>query len=71
MLSSLLYRCLGRLDRGGSEGANCDPNYVVSGGPSLKDGIGDYECYGGTGNGSNYTRPGATIKVVGSDPFRI
>src|SRR5205807_3009350 len=29
---------------GGSGGGNCDPNYVVSGGPCLMDGIGDYDC---------------------------
>jgi len=56
---------------GGGGGGNCDPNYVVTGGPCLKDGIGDYDCYGGTGNGPNYTPAGATIKVVGSDPFGL
>ena len=44
---------------------------MVIGGPCLKDGIGDYDCYGGPGNGPNYTPPGATIKVVGVDVFGL
>ena len=44
---------------------------MVIGGPCLKDGIGDYDCYGGSGNGPNYTPPGATIKVVGVDVFGL
>jgi hypothetical protein len=56
---------------GGGGGTNCDPNYLVTGGPCLQDGIGDYDCYGGSGNGPNYTPQGATIKVVGADVFGL
>jgi hypothetical protein len=46
--------------------ANCDPNYE---GACLKDGIGDYDCEGGTGDGPNYVS--GRIRVVGSDPFGL
>jgi hypothetical protein len=52
-------------------GTNCDSNYLVTGGPCLKAGIGDYDCYGGSGDGPNYTPAGATIKVVGNDEFGL
>ncbi len=56
---------------GGGGGEDCDPNYVVTGGPRLQDGIGDYDGYGGSGDGPNYTPPGALIRVVGVDVFRL
>ena len=46
--------------------STCDPNYA---GQCLKDGIGDYDCSGGTGNGPNYVY--GTVRVVGGDPFRL
>ena len=46
--------------------AACDPSYV---GVCLQDGIGDYDCAGGSGNGPNYVR--GPFKVVGSDPFGL
>jgi hypothetical protein len=45
---------------------NCDPSYV---GVCLKDGIGDYDCAGGSGNGPNYAV--GPFRVVGSDPFDL
>jgi hypothetical protein len=46
--------------------ANCDPAY-----PSvcLHDGIGDYDCAGGSGNGPNYVR--GPITVRSPDPFGL
>ena len=46
--------------------STCDPNYA---GQCLKDGIGDYDCSGGSGNGPNYVY--GTVRVVGSDPFGL
>jgi hypothetical protein len=46
--------------------SNCDPAYPDV---CLQDGIGDYDCAGGSGDGPNYvTRP---IKVLPPDPFRL
>lgn len=38
-------------------------------GVCLHDGIGDYDCAGGKGNGPNYVS--GPIEVVGSDPFGL
>ena len=46
--------------------STCDPNYT---GQCLKDGIGDYDCSSGSGNGPNYVY--GTVRVVGSDPFGL
>ncbi len=46
--------------------AGCDPSYV---GQCLHDGIGDYDCASGSGNGPNYVS--GPVRVVGSDPFRL
>jgi hypothetical protein len=46
--------------------STCDPNYA---GQCLKDGIGDYDCSSGSGNGPNYVY--GTVRVVGSDPFAL
>jgi hypothetical protein len=46
--------------------SRCDPNYA---GQCLKDGIGDYDCSSGSGNGPNYVY--GTVRVVGSDPFGL
>jgi PASTA domain-containing protein len=45
---------------------DCDPNYV---GVCLKDGIGDFDCLGGSGNGPNYVA--GPFDVVGGDPFGL
>lgn len=44
----------------------CDPNYE---GECLKDGIGDYDCAGGSGNGPNYVY--SEVRVVGVDVFGL
>lgn len=46
--------------------SNCDPAYP---GVCLKDGIGDYDCAGGSGNGPNYVS--GPISVRAPDPFRL
>jgi hypothetical protein len=45
---------------------NCDPAYPDV---CLHDGIGDYDCAGGTGNGPNYVR--GPIRVLPPDPFGL
>ena len=44
----------------------CDPSYPDV---CLKDGIGDYDCSSGSGNGPNYVA--GPVRVVGSDPFGL
>ena len=51
---------------GGGGGGDCDPSYV---GVCLHDGIGDYDCKGGSGNGPNYVE--GPFQVVGADPFGL
>ncbi len=45
---------------------NCDPSYP---GVCLHDGIGDYDCAGGSGNGPNYVD--GPIRVLPPDPFGL
>src|SRR6266542_3365311 len=45
---------------------NCDPAYPDA---CLHDGIGDYDCAGGSGNGPNYVR--GPIRVRPPDPFDL
>lgn len=51
---------------GTSGGSNCDPAYPTV---CLHDGIGDYDCAGGSGNGPNYVT--GPIKVLAPDPFGL
>jgi len=46
--------------------SNCDPSYPEV---CLHDGIGDYDCAGGSGNGPNYVD--GPIKVLPPDPFDL
>jgi hypothetical protein len=46
--------------------SNCDPAYP---GSCLKDGIGDYDCAGGSGNGPNYVT--GPVRVLPPDPFDL
>jgi hypothetical protein len=45
---------------------NCDPAYPDV---CLHDGIGDYDCAGGSGNGPNYVT--GPIRVLSPDPFGL
>jgi hypothetical protein len=45
---------------------NCDPAYPDA---CLHDGIGDYDCAGGSGNGPNYVE--GPITVLPPDPFDL
>jgi hypothetical protein len=45
---------------------NCDPAYPDT---CLHDGIGDYDCAGGSGNGPNYVE--GPIRVLQPDPFGL
>jgi hypothetical protein len=49
-----------------SAAANCDPAYPDV---CLHDGIGDYDCAGGSGNGPNYVS--GPIRVLPPDPFGL
>jgi hypothetical protein len=46
--------------------SNCDPNYS---GYCLTDGIGDWDCAGGSGNGPNYVP--VRVRVIGVDVFGL
>jgi hypothetical protein len=46
--------------------SNCDPSYPDV---CLHDGIGDYDCAGGSGNGPNYVD--GPVKVLPPDPFDL
>ena len=46
--------------------SNCDPSYPDV---CLKDGIGDYDCSSGRGNGPNYVT--GPLRVEGADPFGL
>lgn len=48
------------------QSSQCDPSYV---GKCLKDGIGDYDCAGGGGDGPNFVT--GPVRVVGDDPFEL
>lgn len=51
---------------GAAAQTNCNPSY-----PSvcLQDGIGDYDCEGGSGNGPNYVQGPITVRQP--DPFDL
>lgn len=51
---------------GNGGGGSCDSHYI---GVCLHDGIGDYDCAGGSGNGPNYVK--GPFRVVGGDPFGL
>ena len=45
---------------------NCTAGYK----PCIRKGS-DVDCYGGSGNGPRYTKPGVVYQVTGSDPYRL
>ena len=47
-------------------GSNCNPSYPDI---CLQDGIGDYDCAGGSGNGPNYIE--GQFRVLPPDPFEL
>ena len=54
----------------GGTGTNgkCTPGYS----PCLVNhGGADYDCFGGSGNGPYYTKPGVVYRVTGSDPYDL
>lgn len=55
-----------RAERQQARAEACDPSYE---GECLKDGIGDYDCAGGSGNGPNYVY--SEVRVVGPDVFGL
>lgn len=59
-------RELEKAEKENAELTACDPNYE---GECLKDGIGDYDCAGGDGNGPNYVY--SPVTVVGVDVFGL
>ena len=48
-----------------TSGSGCSSGYT---GACLKEGVGDYDCAGGSGDGPNYT---GTVSVVGYDEFDL
>ncbi len=51
----------------GGGGGNCTQGYS----PCLVNYGGDYDCFGGGGNGPRYTTPGVVYRVSGSDPYGL
>lgn len=53
--------------------SNCHPSYQggvdVATGGCIRQGVGDYDCYPGSGNGPNYVR--GPVTVVGPDEFGL
>lgn len=64
------YHCHGgsRSSTSGSSGNGCHPAYE---GACLRQGVGDYDCQGGSGNGPNYVRGPVYLPNPSNDPFRL
>jgi resuscitation-promoting factor RpfB len=45
----------------------CTPGYS----PCIRKRASDVDCYGGSGNGPRYTKPGVVYRVTGSDRYRL
>jgi len=45
----------------------CTPGYS----PCIRNKLSDVDCYGGSGNGPRYTKPGVTYRVWGRDRYRL
>lgn len=48
-------------------GSNCTPGYR----PCIANRASDVDCYGGSGNGPRYTRPGVVYRVQGADRYGL
>jgi hypothetical protein len=46
---------------------NCTPGYS----PCIPNRPSDVDCYGGSGNGPRYTKPGVVYRVTGSDRYGL
>ena len=46
---------------------SCTPGYR----PCIPNRRSDVDCYGGSGNGPRYTRPGVVYRVTGSDRYGL
>jgi hypothetical protein len=46
---------------------SCTPGYS----PCIPNRASDVDCYGGSGNGPRYTRPGVVYRVRGADRYRL
>jgi hypothetical protein len=57
---------------GGGGGGGGDKKCTAGYSPCLVyHGGADYDCYGGSGDGPYYTKPGVTYHVTGSDPYGL
>jgi hypothetical protein len=45
----------------------CTPGYS----PCIRNKPSDVDCYGGSGNGPRYTKPGVVYRVTGSDRYGL
>jgi len=50
-----------------ARGRNCTRGYR----PCIADRPSDVDCYGGSGNGPRYTRPGVVYRVRGADRYGL
>ena len=55
----------------GQPAAASDCDAYVNSGSWCRDGIGDYDCEGGSGNGPNYAPRGIQVRQPGVDPFGL
>lgn len=46
---------------------SCTPGYT----PCISNKASDVDCYGGSGNGPRYTRPGVVYRVTGRDRYGL
>jgi hypothetical protein len=50
-----------------AEAISCTRGYS----PCIKNKASDVDCYGGSGNGPRYTKPGVVYRVTGSDRYGL
>lgn len=54
-------------DQSANTRVRCTPGYR----PCIPDRRSDVDCYGGSGNGPRYTKPGVVYRVRGSDRYGL